>query len=47
MVEYCSPADLQPAAYNPRRISEQEFDALCRSIKHLGFVLPIIARGIL
>nr|DAP52357.1 MAG TPA: hypothetical protein [Caudoviricetes sp.] len=29
MVEYCSAADLQPAAYNPRRISEQEFDALC------------------
>lgn len=45
MVEYCSPADLQPAAYNPRRISEQEFDALCGSIKHLGFVLPIIANG--
>ena len=45
MVEYCSAADLQPAAYNPRRISEQEFDALCASIRQFGFVLPIIANS--
>lgn len=45
MVEYCAPGDLRPAAYNPRRISEQEFEALCGSIRQLGFVLPIIANG--
>lgn len=45
MIEYRAVEELRPAEYNPRRITSQEFDALCGSIRRLGFVLPIIVNG--
>jgi hypothetical protein len=36
--------DLRPDPANPRRISDQELEALTRSIREFGFVDPIIAR---
>ena len=35
---------LHPDPANPRRISEEELDALERSIRQFGFVEPVIAR---
>lgn len=35
-------ADIKPASYNPRRISEEAFIELQGSLKTLGFILPII-----
>ncbi len=35
--------DLRPAPFNPRRISDEELDALTRSIKTFGLVAPVIA----
>jgi len=35
-------AKLKPASYNPRRISEDEFEKLCRSVRALGVVKPVI-----
>src|SRR5664280_3451636 len=35
---------LRPDPANPRRISEEELDALERSIRQFGFVEPVIAR---
>lgn len=35
---------LRPDPANPRRISEEDFDALERSIRQFGFVEPVIAR---
>lgn len=34
---------LDPAPYNPRKISEQQLDALARSMRELGVVDPVIA----
>ena len=35
---------LRPDPANPRRISEEELDALERSIRQFGFVQPVLAR---
>src|SRR5450759_5409653 len=36
--------DLRPDPANPRRIGEDELDALERSLRQFGFVQPVIAR---
>ena len=36
--------ELRPDPANPRRISEDELDALERSIRQFGFVAPVVAR---
>jgi len=36
--------DIKPAAYNPRKLSEDAFDNLVASIKQLGIIKPIIVR---
>ena len=36
--------DLRPDPANPRRISEEELDALGRSLRQFGFVQPVLAR---
>jgi len=41
-MEYVRFKDIKPAAYNPRRISEEAFAELKASINALGLVLPII-----
>jgi ParB-like chromosome segregation protein Spo0J len=35
--------NLDPAPYNPRKISEQQLDALARSMREFGVVDPTIA----
>ena len=35
---------LRPDPANPRRISDQELDALTRSLRQFGFVQPVLAR---
>ena len=35
---------LRPDPANPRRISEDELDALERSLRQFGFVQPVLAR---
>ena len=37
--------DLRPDPANPRRISEDELDALERSLRQFGFVQPVLARS--
>ncbi len=36
--------DLRPDPANPRRIGEDELDALERSLRQFGFVSPVLAR---
>src|SRR5450759_2969022 len=36
--------DLRPDPANPRRIGEDELDALERSLRQFGFVQPVLAR---
>ena len=43
MIEYVDIDMLAPATYNPRIISEKQFEELQESIKEIGFVIPIIA----
>ena len=43
-VEQVSIGYLRPDPANPRRISDQELEALTRSIREFGLVDPIIAR---
>ena len=43
-IEYADIGNLKPDPANPRRISEQELEALTRSIREFGLVDPIIAR---
>ncbi len=43
-IEYIEIGNLKPDPANPRRISEQELEALTRSIQEFGLVDPIIAR---
>lgn len=33
---------IRPAEYNPRRISDEDFRALCESVERLGIIVPII-----
>jgi ParB family transcriptional regulator, chromosome partitioning protein len=43
MFEECHPIKrLKPAAYNPRRISPEEFEKLRQSVRALGVVKPVI-----
>lgn len=44
VVEQVPIDDLRPDPANPRRISEDELDALERSLRQFGFVQPILAR---
>lgn len=44
-IEYVDPAELTPAAYNPRTISEEALDRLAGLLDTHGFVDPIIARA--
>src|SRR4030042_1797748 len=43
-VDYIEIGNLKPDPANPRRISDQELEALTRSIREFGFIDPIIAR---
>src|SRR5271157_1084319 len=43
-IEQVPIGDLRPDPVNPRRISDQELEALTRSIREFGLVDPIIAR---
>ena len=43
-VEHVPIDDLRPDPANPRRIDDQELEALTRSIREFGLVDPIIAR---
>ena len=43
-LEYLPIDDLRPDPANPRRISDEELEALTRSIKEFGFVTPVVAR---
>ncbi|MDO8484481.1 MAG: ParB N-terminal domain-containing protein, partial [Candidatus Limnocylindrales bacterium] len=36
--------DLRPDPANPRRISDDELEALTRSLREVGFVQPVLAR---
>lgn len=36
-------AELKPAEYNPRRISEEDFEQIKKSIEEFGFVQPLVA----
>src|SRR6266511_4200744 len=36
--------ELRPDPANPRRISEQQLEALTRSLQQYGFVQPVLAR---
>lgn len=38
------PKTLNGAHYNPRKISEHDFDSLCRSIREFGFVEPVVVQ---
>ena len=42
--EHVAIDDLRPDPVNPRRISDDELEALTRSIREFGFVQPVIAR---
>lgn len=37
--------ELRGAAYNPRKIADEDIEILCESIRKLGLLKPIIARG--
>jgi hypothetical protein len=42
VMEYVPLKELNPVAWNPRRISDKEFSGLVESIKKFGFVDPVI-----
>jgi DNA modification methylase len=44
VVEQVSIDELRPDPANPRRIGEEELDALERSLRQFGFVQPVLAR---
>jgi len=41
-MQYINISDIKPASYNPRKISQQQFNKLQESIKNIGFVMPIL-----
>ncbi len=43
-IEHIPIEKLRPDPFNPRRISDDELEALTRSIREFGFVQPVIAR---
>ena len=38
-------SEVKPADYNPRRLSEERFEALCESVKRFGMCVPIIVNS--
>lgn len=42
MIEYVDVNKITPAPYNPRRISAEQFSELQKSIREIGFVVPIL-----
>lgn len=42
MVELIDPSSVSPAPYNPRKIDDSDFAALCDSVERLGVIVPII-----
>src|SRR6185503_12462957 len=43
-VEHVDIKELRPDPANPRRISEDQLEALTRSLREFGFVQPVLAR---
>src|SRR4051794_9054048 len=43
-VEHVDIDELRPDPANPRRISEDQLEALTRSLREYGFVQPVLAR---
>ena len=43
-IEYVAIGDLRPDPFNPRRISDEEMEALTRSIREFGLVDPLVVR---
>jgi ParB/RepB/Spo0J family partition protein len=41
-IEYAAISDIQPNEYNPNRMSEHDFELLCRSMREDGFTQPVI-----
>jgi ParB/RepB/Spo0J family partition protein len=42
VVEYVPVSGVQPNEYNPNRMSEHDFELLCRSMREDGFTQPVI-----
>lgn len=42
MVEYVNIKDIRPADYNPREITDEQFEQLKQSITELGMVMPVL-----
>lgn len=42
VIEYVPVTEIQPNEYNPNRMSEKDFELLCRSMREDGFTQPII-----
>ena len=42
VIEYIDTKAIQPNPYNPNRMSEKDFELLCRSMREDGFTQPII-----
>ena len=42
MIEYLDVNQIKPAPYNPRRISDGQIEELKRSIKEIGFIIPVL-----
>lgn len=45
MIDFVKIDDIQPASYNPRRISDKQFQALKESLKTIGFTVPILVNS--
>jgi ParB/RepB/Spo0J family partition protein len=42
VIAYVAISDVQPNEYNPNRMSEHDFELLCRSMREDGFTQPVI-----
>lgn len=42
LVQYIEISKIKPAEYNPRKINIKQFEELKKSIKELGFIMPVI-----
>lgn len=38
-------SSISPAPYNPRKITSEQFDRLCLSLRELGFIIPILVNA--
>lgn len=45
MIEYIDISTIKPASYNPRKISEEQFEHLQESVKLLGMISPILVNS--